>query len=337
MAKMENRYFYMKDIGCVVTVEYATRKEMLEWIADYVKNPNPDETYMVMYTDGSSDYINEEYDGHHIKRQNIVSILNCNPSTYVVYGHFGMNEAGCAYPAVEDKIDDTNIIEVDCENYVEEAIDGNFLEKISIDNEEKVEIMGKTNNFKFTKKRINALKRIISKQPNFLGKSVIQTENAQYFGNGYMFVKLGESCCINPLTDFFDHVENGDFFRKFEETANFATGQIGEKLELPKLQELAEIKKFCQAVDFGEKLPLINADFLKTALEILVKDEYGNIAYIMGKYKPKYHVNAYWENTLQPTLKNTKQEFVCQIRMLRCLNVVQKLLEKANLTLFVKA
>ena len=128
---MKNRYFYMSDIEHTITVEYATRKELLEMITEMCENlmseaadmyDYSEDVYMILYKDGTEDFINDEYDGHHIEKQNIASIVNSNACTYIVYGHFVMDECGNAYPAFEDKIDDTNIKEVDREDYVENEI-----------------------------------------------------------------------------------------------------------------------------------------------------------------------------------------------------------------------
>lgn len=126
---MNTRFFYLKDINFTISVEYATRKELLEWMDEMCKDLTSsnadmydysDDVYMILYKDGTTDYINEEYDGHHIKRQNIVSIVNINSCTAIVYGHFAMNENGVVEPSFEDKIDNTNIYEVDNENYTEQ-------------------------------------------------------------------------------------------------------------------------------------------------------------------------------------------------------------------------
>jgi D-hexose-6-phosphate mutarotase len=118
---MKDRYFHVKDIDCTITVEYLTRKEMLSWLDEYAENVKSgfgcvsDESYEILYKDGTTDFIDESYDGHKIRRQNIASIVNCNPSTYMVFGHFEMNEYGVAGAAFTDEIDDTNIEEVETE------------------------------------------------------------------------------------------------------------------------------------------------------------------------------------------------------------------------------
>lgn len=116
---MKNRYFHVKDIDCTITVEYLTRKEMLSWLDEYAENVKSgdgyvsDDSYEILYKDGTTDFIDESYDGHKIRRQNIESIVNCNASSYMVYGHFEMNEFGVAGAAFADEIDSTNIEEVD--------------------------------------------------------------------------------------------------------------------------------------------------------------------------------------------------------------------------------
>lgn len=134
----DNRYFYMEDIDCVVTVEYASRKELLELLDNHIDNvrtynemiangnpnacyyENNDDVFEILYKDGTTDYINDEYDGHKIRRQNIASIVYCNSSTYMVYGNFEISENGIASPAFEDAIDES-LKEVDSEDYTESA------------------------------------------------------------------------------------------------------------------------------------------------------------------------------------------------------------------------
>lgn len=122
---MKNRYFYIKDVDCTITVEYLTRKEILSWLDEYAENVKSgfgcvsDESYEILYNDGTTDFIDESYDGHKIRRQNIAAIVNCNPCTYMVFGHFEMNEYGVASAAFADEIDNTNVKEVSTEDYTE--------------------------------------------------------------------------------------------------------------------------------------------------------------------------------------------------------------------------
>lgn len=183
------------------------------------------------------------------------------------------------------------------------------------------EITPETGNLKPTKKRINALQQIV--KANKEGNRVaIQTEKAQFFGNGFMFVMLVASCFITPISEFFSNVadEFHHMARTFMNTVKAAEAETGEKLQLPTLQELKEIKRVCKLndgksiVDFGEKMPCVNADFLRKVLEslsgkveawkrgkynIYLKDEYGNTAYIMGiQLKPEVK-REFWKNTLE--------------------------------------
>lgn len=123
---MKRRYFYLKDVGCTIKIEEISRKEMLAWLDDYVKcvlennyyKTNiydvEDDTYEILYKDGTTDYIDENYDGHKIKRTNIVSIVNCNAESSMTYGNFSINECGVVHTSIEKQIDD-NVVEVDKE------------------------------------------------------------------------------------------------------------------------------------------------------------------------------------------------------------------------------
>lgn len=128
--KKNNRYFYIQDIDSVVTVDLMTRKEILSWLDSYIDGIKTakedseyaryfcadDESFDILYKDGSEDYIDSSYDGHHIKRQNIESIVYSNPCSYGVFGHFNMNEYGCAYATAEDEINE-ELKEIDSEDY----------------------------------------------------------------------------------------------------------------------------------------------------------------------------------------------------------------------------
>ena len=114
-----DRYFYMKDIECSIIVEHCTRREILSWLDEYAEMVTSgygyakDDTYEILYNDGTTDYIDENYDGHKIRKQNIAAIVNSNASTYMTYGKYEVSETGVVYAAFEEKIDNTNIIEVD--------------------------------------------------------------------------------------------------------------------------------------------------------------------------------------------------------------------------------
>ena len=126
---MKNRYFYIKDIDCTTTIEYGTRKEILSWIDEMCRDLTSenadiydysDDVFEILYNDGTTDYINQEYDGHKIRRQNIATIIYHNSCTDMIYGHFSMNEYGITTAAFEDEItDNPNIKEVATEDYTE--------------------------------------------------------------------------------------------------------------------------------------------------------------------------------------------------------------------------
>lgn len=114
----KDRRFLIQDIDCETLVEVTSRKEVLSWLDEYLENlPNEwfnasDDAFAILYKDGSYDYINEDYDNHKIKRQNIVSIVYTNACTDIVYGNFEINEYGVVTPAFVEKISDANIIEI---------------------------------------------------------------------------------------------------------------------------------------------------------------------------------------------------------------------------------
>lgn len=114
----KDRRFLVKDIDTEILVEVMSRKEVLDWLNEYIENlpydwfDGSDSCCHILYKDGSYDYINEEYDGHKIKKQNIASIVYDNPCTSIVYGNFEVNEYGVVTTAFEEKIADSNIIEI---------------------------------------------------------------------------------------------------------------------------------------------------------------------------------------------------------------------------------
>ena len=113
----KDRTFKILDLDCDATVEFATRKWLLECIEDYIENLGygydmSDTAYEILYRDGTTDYINEEYDGHKIRKINIATIIEHNPCTDVVFGDFEMNEYGVTTPAFETVISEDNIMEL---------------------------------------------------------------------------------------------------------------------------------------------------------------------------------------------------------------------------------
>ena len=114
----KDRRFLIKDIDCEVLVEVMSRKEVLEWMDEYLENlpyewfDGSNDCFHILYKDGSCDFINEEYDGHKIKRQNIASIVYDNACTSIVYGNFEMNKYGVVTTAFEEKIEEEKIVEI---------------------------------------------------------------------------------------------------------------------------------------------------------------------------------------------------------------------------------
>lgn len=113
----EDRVFKIKDLDCVFMVETITRKYMLEYIDDYIENLengyiDEDTCFNILYKDGTVDRIDYEYDGHKIRKINIMSITSDNSCTTMVYGNFEMNEYGVVTPSEKEIIDNTNIVEI---------------------------------------------------------------------------------------------------------------------------------------------------------------------------------------------------------------------------------
>ncbi len=120
---IKNRYFYLIDVDSTIVVEYGkNKKDVLGWLDEFVENLpfnwfNSDDTFQILYKDGSTDYIDMEYDGHKIKRQHIESIVFSNDCSYIVFGNIEMNEYGVVYPSFTEAISPINIIEVDTPDY----------------------------------------------------------------------------------------------------------------------------------------------------------------------------------------------------------------------------
>ena len=111
------RTFLIKDIDCEMLVEEESRKEILSWLDEYIENlaydffDGSNQTFSILYKDGSTDFINEEYDGHKIKRTNISSIVFVNECSSMVFGNYEINEYGVVSTAFETNINE-NIKEI---------------------------------------------------------------------------------------------------------------------------------------------------------------------------------------------------------------------------------
>ena len=117
--KKSERHFMIQDINCISIVEIFSRsKDIFDWLDDYIENiryewfESSDESFSILYKDGTQDYIDENYDGHKIKRQNIQSMIYNNPCTSIVYGTFEINEYGVVTTSVIEKISNVNIKEI---------------------------------------------------------------------------------------------------------------------------------------------------------------------------------------------------------------------------------
>ena len=101
---MKNRTDKYNIDGNIIDVAImTTRKDVLDYVDEYVENLNndcfdsTDESFEIIYKDGTSDFVDSFYDGHKIKRQNIKSILYNNPCDYIVFGEYVMNKYGVAH------------------------------------------------------------------------------------------------------------------------------------------------------------------------------------------------------------------------------------------------
>lgn len=119
MKSLQTRYFFLKDISTTVVVEFErTQKQIFAWLDEMIDNLpydwfHTDDTFCILYKDGTEEYIDSEYDGHKIKRNNISSIVYSNDCSYIVYGNFEMNECGVVYPSLVEKVESENIVEID--------------------------------------------------------------------------------------------------------------------------------------------------------------------------------------------------------------------------------
>lgn len=117
--KKAERTFMIQDIDCTVTVEImSTQKDILECMDEYIENLEydffdpSDDSFSILYKDGSFDFIDDGFDGHKIKRNNIQSIVWSNVCTYAVYGNFDMNEYGVVTVSETETIAQENIKEI---------------------------------------------------------------------------------------------------------------------------------------------------------------------------------------------------------------------------------
>ena len=117
--KKSERHFMIQDINCISIVEIVSKtKDIFDWLDNYIDNlrydwfESSDESFSILYKDGTQDYIDENQEGHKIKKQNIQSMIYNNPCTSMVYGTFEINEYGVVTTSVIEKINNVNIKEI---------------------------------------------------------------------------------------------------------------------------------------------------------------------------------------------------------------------------------
>lgn len=115
----KDRTFKIIDIDSEMLVEVAsTRKEILTYLDDFIdyltwsNDADCSDMFSLLYDDGTEDVIDISYDGHKIRRKNIVSMVYDNPGSSMVYGPFKMNEYGVVTTSFEENIDNANITEI---------------------------------------------------------------------------------------------------------------------------------------------------------------------------------------------------------------------------------
>ena len=117
--KVNERVFRIEDLDCYIAIEIVNRqKDIFDYIDDYIENlsydwfDGSDDSFQIVYKDGTEEYIDEEYDGHKIRRNNILSMVYNNACDSVVYGGFEINEYGVVSASDRVVIADHNITEV---------------------------------------------------------------------------------------------------------------------------------------------------------------------------------------------------------------------------------
>ena len=116
---IKRRAFNIIDIDCITIVEVSSnKKEIFSWMDEHIENMMggwdyaDDDSYEILYNDGTYDYVDCCYDGHKIKRNNIKSMVFNNAETSIVFGPFEINEYGVVTVSEEEKISKENIEEV---------------------------------------------------------------------------------------------------------------------------------------------------------------------------------------------------------------------------------
>lgn len=113
----EDSIYKIVDLDVNIIVEHFSRKYLLSSIDDYIENiqygyEDADTTYSILYADGTTDYIDSEYDGHKIRKINIVSIIENNSCTSIVFGGYEINDCGVVSTSDKISIDTSNIVQI---------------------------------------------------------------------------------------------------------------------------------------------------------------------------------------------------------------------------------
>ena len=117
--KVKERIFRIEDIDAEAMVEVVNRqKDIFDFLDDYMDNFNEDffcaedDSFEILYKDGKTEYISSDWDGHKVRRNNILSMVYNNACTAVVYGNFEINEYGIVYASKDEVIAEENITEI---------------------------------------------------------------------------------------------------------------------------------------------------------------------------------------------------------------------------------
>ena len=112
----KRKTYHIVDIDCDIIVEETTRKEVFSYMDEYIENfqfdwfDPSDDAFHILYADGTYDDIDQNYDGHHIHKQNIISMVYDNPGTSIVYGPYEINYYGVVTPATTTQIDENVVL-----------------------------------------------------------------------------------------------------------------------------------------------------------------------------------------------------------------------------------
>lgn len=114
---MNLRRFVINDLSTEMIIQETTRKDILGYIDEHIENIEygcdmSDHAFHILYKDGSADVVaGNDYDGHKIKRINILSAVVDDACISRTYGNYKINHYGVVIPAEERKLDE-NIREI---------------------------------------------------------------------------------------------------------------------------------------------------------------------------------------------------------------------------------